>query len=80
MPELAWTVDEASAYFAAAGLPFPPRRLLMIIRALGWRPVGATPSGPAGGRGKALYPVRDFQELHRDLAGWLTRIRPEDPG
>jgi hypothetical protein len=81
-PPPAWTIDQACDYFAAAGLPIPggPRRLAAIIgrRALAWQPVGETPSGERGGRGKALYPARDFQLLHRDLADWLARI--PDPG
>lgn len=77
-PAPAWTVEEASAWFSAAGVPVEPRRLAQIIRALAWRPVGETRSGDRGGRGKALYSSRDFQTLHRDLAEWLVRI--PDPG
>lgn len=77
-PTPAWTIEQASDYFAAAGVPVEPRRLASIIRALAWRPVGETRSGERGGRGKALYPARDFQLLHRDLAEWLARI--PDPG
>jgi hypothetical protein len=73
-----WSVEEASRYFADAGIPVEPRRLAAIIRALDWRPVGETRSGVKGGRGKALYLTSDFQRLHRDLAEWLVRI--PDPG
>lgn len=77
-----WTVEQAAAYFAAAGIPVDPRRLAVIIgaRGLAWTPVGETRPGEKGGRGKALYPVQDFQDLHRDLAEWLIRIPQPEPG
>jgi hypothetical protein len=78
-PPPTWTVEQAAAMWAAAGLPLHPdpaeatRRLTLIIRGLGWHPSGETRSGAKGGRGKAVYPAADFQRLHRDLAGWITR-------
>jgi hypothetical protein len=84
-PPPAWTIDDAVAVFARAGVPVGPdpddaaRRLTAIIRALGWRPIGETRSGEKGGRGKALYPAQDFQDLHRDLAEWLIRIPGQTP-
>jgi hypothetical protein len=85
-PELAWTVDQACAYFEASGVPIDPVRatavlkLTAIIRALEIRPVGRAPSGPQGGVGRALYSVRQLQALHRDLAEWLVRDQPAGPG
>jgi hypothetical protein len=85
-PPPTWTVDQAVAYFAAAGVPVgpdpaaAPRRLAAIIKALDLRPVGRTPSGPQGGVGKALYSTAELQALHRDLAEWLIRIPDPGPG
>ena len=79
-PEPTWTVDQACEYFAASGIPVAPRRLAAIIRALAISPAGETRAGERGGRGKALYSVRELQALHRDLAEWLIRIPDPGPG
>ena len=65
-----WTIAEARAQFAETGLPI--ERLDRIIRALpGLKPCGETRPGERGGRGYALYPIRDLQRLHSALAPWL---------
>jgi hypothetical protein len=76
-----WTVDEACAEFARAGMPVDPARLRMVIRALpGFRPVGEkrAPAGSKGGRGHPLYEIGQLQRLHAALAPWLTPQQMED--
>ena len=65
-----WTVDEACAQFAEAGLPVDPARFRMVIRALRLEPVGET-SRDGRGRGQALYDIATMQRLHAALAPWL---------
>ena len=79
-PPPTWTVEQASAYFAASGIPFDAWRLALVIKALSIRRAGEARPGPSGGRGKAMYPVGDLQALHRDLAEWLIRIPDPGPG
>ena len=51
-----------------------PRTLQVFIRELGIAEVGREPSaGPQGGRGKALYSMRELMELNAALAKWLVR-------
>jgi hypothetical protein len=68
-----WTVTEAREQFARTGLPVDG--LDQIIRALpGFTRIGETRSGERGGRGHALYEIKELQILHGFLAshGWLT--------
>lgn len=73
-----WTVEEACAEFAAAGVPIEPARFLMAIHAIRLRPVGEIrkPHGSKGGRGRNLYDIADLQRLHAALAPWLTAQEP----
>jgi hypothetical protein len=80
-----WTLEEASAWFAESGIPIETERLRLIIRALKWKPAGATPSGQAGGRGQARYPIADLMKLHAAVAPWIVAQGPmagmePDPG
>ena len=68
-----WTVDEACAQFAEAGIPVDPARLRMVIRALRLQPVGET-SRDGRGRGQALYDIGQLQRLHSALAPWLAKL------
>jgi hypothetical protein len=70
-----WTVDEASAVFARAGVPIDAARLRLILRALQWQPYARAPSGEAGGAGAALYRSSDLQRLHAALVPFL-RLGP----
>lgn len=71
-----WTIDEACQEFAAAGLTVDPRRFRVIVRNLpGLQRCGEAPKGPKGGRGDALYPIGDLQELITRLEPWLTPPR-----
>jgi hypothetical protein len=66
-----WTVAEAREQFARTGLPVDG--LDQIIRALpGFTRIGETRSGKKGGRGQALYEIKELQLLHGALARWLT--------
>jgi len=65
--------------FAEAGMPVPEARFRKIIANLpGFRPVGAMPPGPNGGRRHPLYSIADLQRLHARLAEWLTVPPPGD--
>lgn len=75
----AWTLEEASAYFADGGVPIEIERLRLIIRELRkasggrtWAPVGESAPGDKGGRGKPLYPVADLMRLHAAIAPWIA--------
>ena len=75
MADEGWTISEACAEFAAAGMPVDPVRLRAIIRQLpGLTRCGETrkPPGSKGGRGDPLYPIGELQRLHSALAPWLT--------
>lgn len=74
-PPVAWTVDEACAWFAESGVPIEPDRLRLVIRGLQLPPTGETASGPQGGRGKPTYPVDDLMTLHAWIAKWKARNR-----
>jgi len=68
-----WTIEEALAEFAAAGMPVDPGRFRMAVTRVARIPrAGETPSGEKGGRGKLLYPIGELQRLHAALAPWLT--------
>jgi hypothetical protein len=68
-----WTIAEAVAEFAAAGLPVDPDRFrVAVVRVARIPRVGETKSGPSGGRGHPLYPIGELQRLHSALAPWLT--------
>jgi hypothetical protein len=70
-PAPGWTVSEAVAKYAETGLPMDG--LDQIIRALpGFTRIGETRSGKKGGRGQALYEIKELQLLHGALARWLT--------
>ena len=74
-PPLGWTVADAREQFAKAGLPFDG--LARVVSVLpGFRPVGAMPPGPNGGRRYAVYDIADMQQLHAVLSRWLI---PRDP-
>ena len=71
--EPGWTIAEAVAEFAAAGMPVDPERFrLAVTRVARIRRTGETPPGEKGGRGKFLYPIGELQRLHSALAPWLT--------
>lgn len=68
-----WTVDEAVAEFAAAGMPVDPARFRLAVTRVARIPrVGETPSGNKGGRGHLLYPIGELQRLHAALSPWLV--------
>jgi hypothetical protein len=67
-----WTITEACAEFARAGMPMDPYRFRMVVRAVQLPRVGETQSGGKGGRGQALYEIGQLQRLHSALAPWLT--------
>ena len=71
-PALGWTLEEACAQFAAAGMPVDPGRFRMAVTRVARLPrVGETPKGPKGGRGQLLYEIGQLQRLHAALAPWL---------
>ena len=68
-----WTILEACAEFERAGMPVDPARFrIAVTRVARIRRTGETPSGPAGGRGHAVYDIGQLQRLHAALAPWLT--------
>jgi hypothetical protein len=68
----AWTLAEAARYFTESGVPVTEAQLAGIIARLPRFPhAGRAPSGPQGGRGKALFPVAATMDLHMKLAAWL---------
>ena len=72
-----WTVPDALAQFAAAGMPLDETGFRAVVRAaarLGaLRRTGETraPAGSKGGRGRARYDLAQLQQLHKDLARWI---------
>ena len=75
-----WTIEQACQYFTESGLPIDADHLSMIIQGLELEPAGAGPSGPKGGRGKALYLMGDIMWLHATLqAGIIHRGIPRRP-
>ncbi len=72
-----WTISEACAEFAAAGMPVDEDRFRVAVTRVARLPrAGETPSGEKGGRGKVLYPIGELQRLHSALAPWLTVQEP----
>ena len=68
-----WSISEACAEFAAAGMPVDEARFRVAVTRVARIPrAGETPSGEKGGRGKLLYPIGELQRLHAALAPWLT--------
>lgn len=69
----AWTISEACAEFAAAGMPVDEDRFRIAVTRVARIPrAGETPSGTKGGRGHPLYSIGELQRLHSALAPWLT--------
>ena len=74
-----WTVPDALAEFAAAGMPLDETGFRAVVRAahrLGTlRRVGEKrePAGSKdrGGRGRPLYDIGALQQMHKDLARWI---------
>lgn len=85
-----WTIGEACAYFAGAGLPVRPEPFRVIIRELhrietAWggtrlEPAGHAPPCEQGGRGKALYQAEALMDLHTALLPWLLPRDKLPPG
>ncbi|WP_287934232.1 hypothetical protein [Arthrobacter sp.] len=76
----AWTIPEAVAEFAKAGMPVDEARFRLAVTRVARIPrAGEAQSGERGGRGHALYPVGELQRLHGALAPWLV-IREPPPG
>ena len=75
---LGWTIPDALAKFAEAGMPLDETGFRAIVRAadrLGTlQRVGEIrkPTGSKGGRGQFLYDIGGMQRLHAALAEWLT--------
>ena len=80
-----WTVPDALAEFAAAGMPLDEAGFRAVVRAaqrLGTlRRAGETraPAGSKGGRGRPLYDIGALQQLHKDLARWIPARDPGSP-
>lgn len=69
-----WTIPEAVAEFAAAGMPVDEARFRLAVTRVARIPrAGEMPSGEKGGRGQLLYPIGELQRLHSALAPWLVR-------
>ena len=70
-----WTVPEALAQFAAAGMPLDETGFRAVVRAAhrvgALQRAGETSSGPKGGRGRPLYEIGALQQMHKDLARWI---------
>jgi hypothetical protein len=70
-----WTVPDALAQFAAAGMPLDETGFRAVVRAarrLGTlQRTGSSPSGPKGGRGEARYDIARLQLMHKDLVGHI---------
>ena len=70
----------ACAQFAEAGMPVDEARFRIAVTRVARIPrTGEMQAGEKGGRGRALYPVGELQDLHRALAPWLV-IREPPPG
>ena len=72
-----WTVPDALAQFAEAGMPVDEAGFRAVVRAAQRtgtiRRTGETraPLGSKGGRGRPLYDIGQLQQLHKDLAKWI---------
>lgn len=68
-----WTIPEAVAEFAKAGMPVDEARFRIAVTRVARIPrAGETRSGERGGRGHALYEIGELQRLHGALAPWLV--------
>ena len=77
----AWTVAYAAEFITAAGIPCTAAQLAGLLANLpGIHPVGEAPSGPRGGRGKAMYLVSDLMDVATANARWLTPQAAAGPG
>jgi len=68
-----WTIAEAVAEFAEAGMPVDEARFrIAVTRMARLQRTGETrqPPGSKGGRGQALYEIWQLQQLHKDVAKW----------
>lgn len=73
-------MEQAAEYFTQSGVPMTAKTLQVFIRELGIPEVGREAvERPQGGRGKALYSMRELMELNAALAKWLVR-RPREQG
>ena len=76
-----WTVPDALAQFAKAGMPLDETGFRAVVRAahrLGTlQRVGETKSGSKGGRGRPLYDIARLQQMHSRL---VEDIPARDPG
>lgn len=68
-----WTLAVAAEFITRSGITCTEAQLAGLIANLpGIAPAGAAPSGPRGGRGKALYLVADLMDLATANARWLS--------
>ena len=78
-----WTVPEALAQFAAAGMPLDETGFRAVVRAAHrvgtLKRTGETraPAGSKGGRGRPLYDIARLQQMHSRL---VQDIPARDPG
>jgi hypothetical protein len=82
MTDLGWTVSDALGQFDAAGMPLDQAGFRAVVRAArrtgNIKPLGETKSGERGGRGQIVYEIPLLQQMHKDLARWLTVPPPGD--
>jgi hypothetical protein len=74
-----WTIAEAVAEFALAGMPVDEARFrIAVTRMARLKRIGETrqPPGSKGGRGHPLYEIWQLQQLHKDVARWIPAETP----
>jgi hypothetical protein len=74
--DLGWTISDAFEEFEKTGIPVDRAGFRAVVRAArrtgNLKPLGETKSGEHGGRGQILYPIPDLQQMHKDVARWLS--------
>ena len=75
-----WTIPEALAEFAEAGMPLDQagfRAVVRHARRVGTlKPVGHTKPGRQGGRGEFRYDIGQLQQMHKDQVRWIPAQPP----